>query len=146
MKTLEFKSNSWHYWLATNLSDFREWRDTDICTYSRKVLMGFITLLILLAIVGAFCYVFGDFIAWIVAMIVRDELISPFMPAMVCTLVIVVLTFSYLGSKFVEYSAKLLAEHEDDFTFNAFKSLDDFTFNAFKSFKDKYCAKVTFKD
>jgi hypothetical protein len=41
MKPFVFNKDSWHYWLATEMSGFDKYRtETDICSYTRDVIKG----------------------------------------------------------------------------------------------------------
>lgn len=41
MKAITLKKNSWHYWLATNVADYKEYHN-DFCAYVRSVFLGLI--------------------------------------------------------------------------------------------------------
>lgn len=41
MKSITLKKNSWHYWLATNIGDYKEYQN-DFCAYVRSVLFSII--------------------------------------------------------------------------------------------------------
>jgi hypothetical protein len=64
MKTLEFKRNSWHYFLATKVGDYDE-DSNDFCSYVRNFILGgaFLAamsgvMLFLLYAIGRECYAF----------------------------------------------------------------------------------------
>lgn len=71
MKTIQINRDSWHYKLATQWgSYYPDIESNDICTYLRKIAKALIgmaalsTLALLLG--GGFLYMTGDFIAWLV--------------------------------------------------------------------------------
>lgn len=58
MKTLEFKSNTWHYWLAATVGSY-ESSDGNFCAYVRSVLFGAFVVLFMGGLVGALMYAIG---------------------------------------------------------------------------------------
>lgn len=72
MKTLTFNKDSWHYAIATSWGKMSEYCDiTDICYYTRRVLVGMVTMLgalmFMLLMAGFVLWMTGDTIAfWVV--------------------------------------------------------------------------------
>lgn len=81
MKALNFSKKSWHYWLA-NLGNYNEDRE-DFCHYVRSAIVGVFVCAMIAVVALAVIVGVGDFIAWIVAMIVAGTYIEPRLPAQV---------------------------------------------------------------
>lgn len=52
MKAITLKKNSWHYWLATNIGDYKEYQK-DFCAYVRSVLFSIIAGAFIVALFGS---------------------------------------------------------------------------------------------
>lgn len=139
MKTLEFKTNTWHYFLATLGGRIRD--ETDICYYTRSVILG------------AFGISVGIFIAlflWHVA--VHTVLGAIF------SVIYGVYMFSAWGqagltifgiasaSALVYLLFLALAALKDRAKNKALVKNDNFLYHSYRSWKDKFCMRVVIKD
>lgn len=130
MKTIELKRKSWHHWLA-NFGDKRIYETTNICEYTRCVLIG--TFLFLLSVVvsslstGAVLFTIGNIFGWLflgyefhnVSVIVTS------------TFTCIVLMFFIIVGR-----AKLIHQVDKE---------PSFVRLAYRSWKEKYCARVELK-
>ena len=151
---IQLSRKSWHYWLAKKSSKWYTPSATlDICSYSRAVIKGALSMLIKTSIIGFVAIFIGfvaifiggtlvlcisGFIAWVAACIVSGGFLSPDDPAMISII------FS-LGGSGLFLLSKLI-----DWIFNPFRKtasqmlgLDkSFLSVWYKSWKEKTCFKI----
>lgn len=101
MKSHTLSSKSWHFWLA-NFGDHRVWfnEEIDICSYTRKVLVGF---LVLLAAAIGIALLLGVFIGlisgtgyWWYEMIVAGGWVEPNPPGALGTVFVLMYGYAHL--------------------------------------------------
>lgn len=135
---LTFNKSSLHYKLALmgGLSKYRD--DTDICSYTRKVLLGMIAVFVCAVIVGALSMFLSHMAFAIVfsimygTVIITEAAIAGYM--MLGTVLIGLLLY-----KLIEYKE----EHRYDVKP---RKPDGFMKHAYKSWKEEYCVRVVLKD
>lgn len=139
MKSLEINTNSWHYKLAT-LVGYRSWgQGSDICTYTRKVMLGILLILLITAAYTLATFILVDIVLglifsaiagmWLMGQLGSVVLLSC---AMVGTFIGMFVGMGYSIERYNEY--------------NRTARPDGFIKEAYKSWKDKYCLKLTFID
>lgn len=130
-----------------------ELNGTDICTYTRAILKGFIKFLVILGLsmFGALCV--ADFGAWVVAGLV-ESFVGPDIPAGITALFVGFLAILF-GGTFIRLVWDELMEYR--YRQRRKKQLENgmdpeeepepsFIVEAYRSFKDKYCVPMKFKD
>jgi hypothetical protein len=133
MKTLTVNRNSWHYRLA-KLGNVRPY-ELNICNYIRCFLGGVGYITFCAALVFIACFLVGDFLAWVAAMLVNLIYFDPGVAALIAT--------SIFGAAFLFLLCFLISH----FGVKAFESADSsFIGAAYDSFKNKYCFKVKVQD
>ena len=130
MKTLTFNKNSWHYKLAALNND---WHSTDICSYSKSVIIGLLGCIILF--IGAIGY--SITVMWFL---------------MAC-LVSVKTGINVIDTQAIAGAVMLFGPFA---VFGMFKYLDSptsykkkpdsFITTAYKSYKEKFCVKIEFTE
>ena len=136
MKTLKFNRDSWHYKLVNKVLEFNAVYDhADICSYTRKVLLAMLVLVLYSVAVLLTIYLAGNFFGYIVASIINFTFIDPNPEA------VIVGMFLFMGA--VCWLARIIANQTPRVSD---KISDIFIGEAYKSFKGKYCAKIEFTD
>lgn len=140
MKELNFKTGTWHYWLA-NFPERRIYASvgSDICAYTRAVLSGllFVTLMTLTIgyLLSLFAYMIlysiGNVIGWLFFGYILEST-SVGVLSIVFGFVLFVFALAYYMDKRDEIFERLE------------KSEPGFIRTAYRSWKDKYCARVKF--
>jgi predicted membrane protein len=92
MKTVTISSNSWHYRWMRKL-DFRPSSD-DICAYTRAMMKTVGATILLSLLVALVTASFGEFFAWIAAMIMTWDI---FLYHELATFAVVIMSFVFLG-------------------------------------------------
>jgi hypothetical protein len=144
MKTLKFNSKSWHYWLATRVSDFSLYNG-DFCSYIRSVLWGAFVVTILTA-ASLFClYALGrDIYAAYTCLFTKVCAYGKFEEA-VTTAIVIVATIVVFIALCIWYQNR--KDRIRDEINNGIRepSQPGFMSMAYKSVKEKTCFKVEFK-
>ena len=133
---MNLSARSWHFWLASLAGHYRT--NTDICTYTRAVLVGMLCLL-MAALVGAMViYCVGDFVAWVFAP--ADTLIGlgAFAFALFGSLALMIGTIFFIVAGIIKVS-------ETAPTSVRFMMRDTFVESAWEAFKEKTCVRVVLK-
>jgi hypothetical protein len=151
MKALNFKTNSWHYYIAKNLAHYDPRCDnTDICTYLRHVMGGsiFLCVLFTLGSLVAFAFInmfFGiGFSLWYGHWIFTELGEVMFIITSLASLGIG-LYFIYLaGWKWFDKRNDVYQDlvHSGKLP----PKPDSFVKHAYKSWKEKYCVQIAFSD
>lgn len=135
MKTVVFKEESWHGWLADLGGNYR--KQTDICAYTRAVMWGVLKLIGAAIVVAVSAAALGDWLAWMTAGLLYGFTMVGFLGGVVCFLVLVALCAAaliLLGAGSV-FAAERLGK----------RVTDSFPAEAYRSFKDKVCFRVELK-
>lgn len=141
MKSLTFNKNSLHYKLA-RLGGVSQWDDTDICAYTRNVLMGILWSVV---IVGLFTFASAcliDLLFGIVFSIIYQTML--FTPMAYATMMFIGVLSVKGFICFCQYQhGKWKMEKRN--APQTPKVPDGFLKAAYKSHKEKYCVRVDFK-
>lgn len=142
MKTLNFKKNSWHHRLA-KMGGFDRTCNQDFCTYTQRVLVGtfFFCILSVICVFIAGC--FGDFIAWIIAMIKFGVYIEPNVFAQGVTVTIFVCSLMAMFVGYLRWKEKrrerlYALQRAGEYV----EPKPSFIAKAYESFKNKTCFKI----
>jgi uncharacterized membrane protein len=131
MKTLTFKENSWHHRLA-KMGGF-DWSCGDICSYTRKVMMGALGAILVSALALILLYlavhmVMGiGFSLWYGMFLFTD---AGFAGLVVVSIVSLVTGIFFLSDRLQKYN--LENQYNDP----------GFVKTAYRSWKEKYCARI----
>lgn len=145
MKTLEFNRQSWHYRIATVYGNLRPWEDnTDLCSYTQSVMLGFVSLVLIIAFSVAFLFPISDLIMGLVFSIVYGTWIMSQIGAF---------TIFFIAVFTVGFSIVILVNMIAEFG-NGVSSIarnkdstnHGFIVHAYKSFTEKYCVGVSISD
>jgi hypothetical protein len=126
---------------------------TDICTYTRAILNGFIKFLLILGLSMFAALCVADFGAWVVAGLV-ESFVHPDIPAAIAAVAVAFLAI-LLGGAFIRVAWDELMDYR--YQQRRKKQLENgmdpeeepepsFIVEAYRSFKDKYCVPMKFKD
>lgn len=136
MTSLTFNNRSWHYTIA-KFGGFSVWEDQDLCTYTRKFMLGLLKGTLISVLTGIFIAVFGyvffsilfgvGFSIYYAAWIFTDVAISGIILILVLCLGIVV--FSTIC-----------------FFDNCKLKNDGFIKHAYDGWKNKFCVKIDITD
>lgn len=136
MTSITFNKRSWHYAIA-KFGGFAVWEDQDLCTYTRKFMLGLLKGTLISVLTGIFIAVFGyvffsilfgvGFSIYYAAWIFTDVAISGIILILVLCLGIVV--FSTICF-FDNYKLKN----------------DGFIKHAYSGWKNKFCVKIDITD
>lgn len=129
MKPIEISTDSWHYRLISKY----DFPNTEICGYTRQLIMYLIMTAILVVLLTIPVYMMGDAIGWLIACIVNQQLIPIGEPAIVFFVAVIFFLIPYTISRM---QLKRLREGKTEPLFIS---------KAYRSWKDKYCVKVQFK-
>ena len=141
MESLFINRKSWHYRLASYYATTCDRELTDICAYTRKVLIGAFFALLLTAIGGALAGTLGCFLAWLLSWLVTGFLILLPTGAIPATILLFAVSvgFTFAGFKWgFNKLAGLMSRGTKVAKQPGFLKL------SYRSFKDKYCIKVSF--
>ena len=148
MKTLKFDTKSWHWYLASDVGNYRPSRHGEnLCAYSRRVLLGAIKVLgasvIVAALVAVVGYLLWNVIFGIIFSIMlhtwmfTDEAMAVLILAGVGTVAVLLIT----GFKLTSYALSRGAQAARAATI---EKPDSFAANAYNAWHDKFCAKLEF--
>ena len=129
MKPIEISTDSWHYRLISKY----DFPDTEICGYTKQLIMFLIVTAMLVVLLMVFVYMTGDAIAWLIACIVNQQLIPIGEPAIGFFAVVIFFLIPYTISR---VQLKRLSEG---------KTEPSFISQAYRSWKEKYCVRIEFK-
>ena len=145
MKSFVINRNSYHYLLATrgNLKEVGRWgdpREVDFCEYSRCVLKGAFTSLVVLALISFFAFGVINVLAGIgfslyYGMFIFSELAK--LTIFITTVFGSAILFIYLKVMFDEHLDRRRQNQEPNLQ-------PSFLSQAYSSWKDRYCVRVEF--
>jgi hypothetical protein len=142
LKTINLKNNSWHYFLAVTMGNFRA-GSGDFCSYVRNVIFGFVLTVMLSAVAGFFGSALLAGLANIVLLAYHffagTAYVAPAFLAFGTVLLTAISIVAALVVAFIFIKDKL-----DDRALANEGKPDSFVKSAYQSFKDKVCFKVTF--
>ena len=136
MKVIEFKRDSWHHKLATIHDPYynQDWKDeTDICTYTRHVLLGFLSFLFMCGVFGLLAFFTLNSLYAVYQWVFFSQPMNEFAVVFLCV-VGGLLTMGLLAGGTAVVREKLDSSHPG------------FVRTAYRSWKDKFCVKITFVD
>lgn len=145
MKELVFNTDSWHYKFAKWGGYNQNLHGSDICAYTRRVLLSFFfaALIFLGIVVAAFAVVdivFGLIFSIIAGAWIMGE-VGSF--TLVVVSIIMVLVGCFCLSEYIK--EKRCEARERRYNKNRNKVVEDsFLIHAYKSWKEKYCVKIKF--
>lgn len=154
MKSTKLNVNSWHYKLASNFGYDPDFKDHDICAYTRRVVLGLV--------LSAFIFVLSVGVVYLISTVVVNMVLGPifyFMygvipdPSCFIGWILVasgiVLSLFMLGTAYFRdlYDArraarkerKLLNAEDPDYS-------PDFLSRAYAAYKNKFCMRLEFTD
>lgn len=141
MKELNFNKKSWHFILASADGDLKHEHETDLCSYTRHVLIGAF-LVLLVASVFAF-----------VAFVVVNMLFAIVFSVSYGTVIMTETAFAgwFASAVFtvwlsIQKSIEYLVAKRNRTVYDADHKPDAFVVNAYKGFKDRFCIKIKFKN
>lgn len=144
MMTFNIKKNSWHFWLQNFATSYKYTGscDTDICTYTRRVMWGAFKLLVVSILVAFAAYCVGDFFYWIYSMIVGGTFLSQTLGAFITTVVLSIAVLG-LGTIGAVLTVERVKEIHYERTKDAPPKQPSFLKLAYRKFKEKTCFKLT---
>ena len=134
MKTIKFKTDSWHYKFVSQWDPIVVHRTggTDICSYVRALMLGLTVMALLFGILGLFAgvllYAIGNWIGYFLFGYALSEG-TPF----------VTIIYACFGA-FIWYN-----QWKENRVVNEKEKEPGFIRLAYRSWKDKFCAKVEFE-
>lgn len=139
MKTLELKTNTWHYFLAEiggrNLSE------TDICYYTRSVILGALLMSVFVFIALLMWHVTVHTVLGAIFGVIYGTYM--FTPAGEAGLII----FGIISVFVLMYLLSLgMVALQDRMKNTVINKQDNFLYHSYRSWKDKYCMRVVIKD
>lgn len=155
MKTLTFKTTSWHYLLATKIAGYRPRADDgeygndspDICTYTRHVISGLMLLILICICIAGLGYAFFDIALAIGFSLYYHVWLGDAMTTvstMIVLICIVVVAFHRLCNLISDYRwNKLHFDANGNYIRNPVIP-DGFIKHAYKSWKGKFCMPIKF--
>lgn len=141
MKELVFDANSWHYKFA-KWAGYRPHSDRlDICSYTRKVILGFLFVGLILALGYIVTYglvemFFGLIFSWIAGVWLMSFV------GEIALFTISVVTFLIGVFAATEYVRVKLEERRDRRREERANKPDGFIKHAYKSWKEKHCSRI----
>lgn len=136
MKTLVFKENSWHHYLANFGMRRVHGRHTDICEYTRSVIKGLLLCILaytmLAGVISLYAYTIYNWIMWALVGMELDKI----------TTVVTGVTAICAGAIGVAVGWTYASERTSDV---CDAITPNFVRVAYSSWKDKFCARVEFK-
>lgn len=136
MKAIEFKRGSWHHKLATIHDPYynRDWKDeTDICTYTRHVFLGFLYFLFVCGVFGLLAFVSLNTLFEIYQWVFFSQPMNELSIVFLCV-VGGILTMVLLAGGTAVVREKLDSSNPG------------FVRISYRSWKDKFCVKINFVD
>jgi hypothetical protein len=144
LKTINLKTNSWHYFLAVKMGDFRP-SSGDFCSYVRNVIGGSFLTLFLATAASALGSALLAGVANIGLLIYHWLTGTAYTPNGFLVFGTVILLTVTLVSALLFFSVWFKDWREERQLVNqAINKPDSFLKSAYKSFKDKVCFKVNF--
>ena len=146
MRSLKFNTNSLHYKIA-NIGGYYRHYDTDdnevtdICYYTKKVMIGLFIITIMTALIGVVCWLLINFSFGVIFSIWTGSwLMNPAGEAvLIMSSILITSAILYFGiGKLGQWVRGKIEDSKD--------KPDGFVHNAYKSWKEKFCAKITFTD
>lgn len=144
MKTLQFKSGSWHHYVTSEWGG-HHYQHTDICTYTRRFFYGVIRLivfaLVILALTGIACFIFGQFLGWVIALILLGWVEPTAIAGAVAFLTSLfalagtMYGFGIVGLRLFGHASQAVS----------IKVQDSFIEHGWQAFKEKTCVRVEIK-
>lgn len=140
MKTLTFNKTSWHYIIAA-FGGFNEWKDQDLCTYTRRFMLGILKAALFGVLIAGAGFVLAHILLGIAFSIYYGTMLFSLV-AEFAILVIYVLSLGlggaicclYVGTKIHDYANRDSNKE------------DNFIKHAYKGWKEKYCVRITIRD
>ncbi len=140
MKPVTFSKKSWHYWLATNIGDFKTYSQNDMCSYVNNVIKGLLIVLLASTIVLGCSATVISFLYHIIGkmlgLIHRSMEVYEGMGMMFVILALVVVVAMFGRDWLANRREKQYAS----------QTPPGFIKTAYRSFKDKVCFLVEFKE
>lgn len=140
MKTLTVNRNSWHYKLA-KLGGRDVYYETDICSYTRRVMFGVVLAILATAAGIGAIYLLVDivlglgFSIWYGVWLMNA-------PGEIALMVVAILSFSAGVIFSIEKVSQAWRRHKR----NQYDREPGFVGQAYQSWKHKYCTKIEFRD
>ena len=141
---LTFNINSWHYHLATFYGGMSSCNCIDLCTYIRRIILGFVITIIItlllsavlyLLIVNPMIYLWISFKVGSLLSIGNDSLmIAAIILYMMGILVLLIIVLSHI----IRYSSRIGSRTIEAPLFNGVREV-------YRSIKEKYCPLINFK-
>lgn len=144
MKPFVFSRDSWHYWLAKDVGNFRSYRtESNICEYTRAVLKGAMIVIAVAASALAMLYWITITLVWWVVVLQHGffEATGP----IVLSLVVGIFGSAILIMEGLPWLFKKARRKLYDARGGSHRAVktDTFITKAYRSWKDKTCVKVT---
>ncbi len=133
MNSYTLKCNSWHYWLAVKGGLWNH--DTDICTYIRKVIVGFVKVTFMSLITLGMILLFGFGLYEIVTWAFFNQVVS--FAGLVTAGSIIAFGFLFIAG----YASLVIS----NITEKEYNKEPGFITLAYRKFKDKTCVRVRVK-
>lgn len=148
MKTLKFNTDSWHWYLASELGNYMPHRHgDDLCAYTRRVILGSIKMIGFLAVMGVLIAAVG-FLFWNIVFGIIFSIMthSWFFTDFGEGGLFVIAFFASLAGLFGLFKliAYGLSRGVDAAKSATIEKPDSFAFNAYNAWHDKFCAKLEF--
>ena len=144
MKPFVFNKDSWHYWLATELTSFGKFKtETNICEYTRAVLKGAFWAAVGLAVALGLIYWVVITIVWWVVVLQHGFFHEP-LPIVLSSIVGIFGVSALIGTGVPWLWKKARRKLYDSRQAKREKvKTDNFITEAYRSWKEKTCVRVT---
>lgn len=146
MKPFVFNKDSWHYWLANEVGNFKgHIEETDICTYTRAVINGAFWATVAAAVMCGLVYWITITLVWWVVILQHGffEAVGP----VVLTAILVIFGGSALVAEGVPWLFRKIRRAVYDSQSGRREKVkvktDNFVAQAYRSWKEKTCVRVT---
>ena len=143
MKPFVFSKDSWHYWLATEVGNFKDYiENTDICTYTRAVIKGAFWATVAVAVMCGLAYWITITLVWWVV-VLQHGFFDAGGP-IVLTAIVVIFGGSALIAEGVPWLYRKARNRIGaNVTRREKVKTDTFVTEAYRSWKEKTCVCVT---
>jgi hypothetical protein len=140
VKSLILNKKSWHYWIATEFGGLYRWHNsTDICEYTKSIFIGFCVMALA---AGAFLF-FSELVVNLVLCSVFSLIAGSWLGGHWAELALVLIAAA-AGTAVVMFG--LVAATAGKEIVQDALSNSQFVKAAYDSWKNKFCARVEFKD
>lgn len=140
MKTLEFNRNSWHFWLATRIANFKTYNEDDlnICAYLRSVFAGGLVITLLGTLATLIASLIGSAVFHWVGVLLGLIHRKPNSMEIGGSVFLIMIT--------VVYVIYLITTYFKNRTYSEADAPPGFIKSAYRSWKDKTCVRVSFTE